>query len=344
MKRHGFTLVELLVVIAIIGILVGLLLPAVQAAREAARRMQCSNNLKQLGLALHNYESAHKKLPPGRISSTGLDFPVPGSTGIGTNGQGSWGWPSFILPFIEQKNLYDSLQVGQDIRLALDDTLRLGLMQQKYSTFRCPSDVAPDLNDQRRVAGFSGTNRNLSTSNYVGWNSGSWGWLEGDTANGGSVRKGLFTMNKSHKFGDITDGLSNTLAVGERMYKRFTPPASTCTISCAAAVIFSNEWNTNFANSRRNPRYGNTNTLGMGEGHINSIFTGNPNNPGGNCNSICARGAASYHHGGAQFALADGSVHFISENIEWVPNFQLNSAWEYLGAMSDGQVVRDVGF
>jgi hypothetical protein len=304
--------------------------------------MQCSNNLKQLGLSLHNYESTHKKLPPGWIASAGLFYT--GTTGTGTNGHGSWGWPAFILPFIEQKNLYDSLQVGQDMRGALDDPIRLAMMQTKFATFRCPSDTAPDVNDQRRLAGFSGTNRNIATSNYVGWNSGSWGWLDGDTGNGGSIRRGILQLNKSTKFGEITDGLSNTIAIGERMYKRFQPPASTCTISCAAGVIFGNEWNNNFNNSRRNPRYGNTNTLGMGEGHINSIFTGSPTNPGGNCNSICARGAASYHVGGAQFALADGSVHFLSETIHWVPNAALNSAWEYLGAMADGQVIAgDVG-
>ena len=82
----------------------------------------------------------------------------------------------------------------------------------------------------------------------------------------------------------------------------------------------------------------------MGEGHINSIFTGSPTAPGGNGNSICARGAASYHVGGAQFALADGSVHFISESINWLPDIALNSTFEYLGAMADGQVLGETGF
>lgn len=344
-QKFGFTLVELLVVIAIIGILVGLLLPAVQAAREAARRMQCGNNLKQLGLALHNYESSHKRLPPGWIASTGLSYPGgTGSTGTGTSGQGSWGWPALILPFIEQQNLSDSLQVGQDMRRALDDAVRLKLMQQRFPTFRCPSDIAPDINDKRQMTGFTATIRNISTSNYVGWNSGSRGYFDGDTNGGGGIRRGIFLMNKSTKLGEITDGLSNTIAIGERMYKTFHPPASACQISCAAAVIFGNEWNTDYDNSTRNPRYGNTNTLGMGEGHINSIFTGNPGNPGGNCNSICARGAASYHVGGAQFALADGSVHFISQSIHWVPDDTLNSTYEFLGAIADGQVIGETGF
>ncbi|MCA9181479.1 MAG: DUF1559 domain-containing protein, partial [Planctomycetales bacterium] len=106
-KRIGFTLVELLVVIAIIGILVGLLLPAVQAAREAARRMQCSNNLKQLGLAAHNYVDAHKTFPSGFVSS----LPDPGAPAAAE--LTVWTWGAFILPFIEQGNLSNTLQVSK---------------------------------------------------------------------------------------------------------------------------------------------------------------------------------------------------------------------------------------
>ncbi len=336
-RRSGFTLVELLVVIAIIGILVGLLLPAVQAAREAARRMQCSNNLKQLGLSLHNYESAFRKLPPGWIASQGLMY-TSATAGTGGDGQGNWGWPMFVLPFIEQKNLYDALKVGEDMRVVLDDPLRLPLMQKPLATFRCPSDTAPDLNDRRQLAGYSATIRRVATSNYVGWNSGSQGWIPGDTA-APQQRKGIMAMNSATKFGEINDGLSNTFAVGERMYKNFQPPASAFVVRCAAAVVVGNEWNNNRNNSRRNPRYGNTNTLGMSEGHINSIFTGSPTSPGANGNSICARGAASYHVGGAQFALADGSVHFVSESIDWRPDNALNSTFEYMGAMADGFVI-----
>ncbi len=283
--RRAFTLIELLVVIAIIAILIALLLPAVQQAREAARRTQCKNNLKQLALALHNYESTYGLLPPGWIPADGNGYTGGrGSTGTGTNGQGSWGWPALVLPYVDQAPLFNTLQVGQDIRVALDDPAKLVLMQQAFPAFKCASDTAPDVNDRRRVAGFAGTNRNLSTSNYVGWNSGSRGWLpmEGNPQN----RKGVFFLNSNTRFRDVTDGLSNTFLLGERMYNSFQ--SGTCSINCNAAVIFANEWNTNYNNSRRNPRYGNTNTLGMGEGHINSIFTGSPTNPGGNCNAICA--------------------------------------------------------
>lgn len=335
-KARGFTLIELLVVIAIIAVLIALLLPAVQQAREAARRTQCKNNLKQLALGILNYESTFSVLPPGWVASQGFTYVGATDSTTGVNTQGSWGWPALVLPYLDQANLSNSLQVGLDIRQALDDTTKLALMQQAYPAFKCASDTAPTVNDIRQAAGFSNTIRRLSTSNYVGWNSGSWGWLPGDTA-GLESRKGLFTMNSSTKLRDVTDGLSNTLMLGERMYKSFQ--SGTCTINCAAAVIFANEWNNSFATSRRNPRYGNTSTLGMGEGGINSIFTGDPTNPGLNCNAICARGAASYHVGGAQYAFGDGSVRFISQNIDWKPDIAINSTYERLGAMADGDTV-----
>jgi prepilin-type processing-associated H-X9-DG protein len=146
------------------------------------------------------------------------------------------------------------------------------------------------------------------------------------------------TIHVATKFSEITDGLSNTIALGERSYKDFTPAGSPYRIQCGAAVIFGNEWNTNRENSRRNPVYGNSNTLGFGEGHINSIFTGNPTAPGNNGNAICGRGAASFHAGGAQFAMVDGSIRFITETIDWNPDIDLNSAYEYLGAIADGNV------
>ena len=338
-RNRGFTLIELLVVIAIIAVLIALLLPAVQQAREAARRTQCKNNLKQLALGLHNYESTHGVFPPGWIAPQGFIYVGTNNSTTGVDGAGGISWPALVLPFIDQSTLYNALNIGsQDIRYALDDPARLVLMQQKYPGFLCPSDPSPIVNDIRRANGFSGVTRRISTSNYVAWNSGAWGYFLNDPT-APTNRGGMFTMNSSTRFRDVTDGTSNTLMLGERQYKPFQSGA--CSINCGGAVIFANEWNNIYANSERNPVYGDSNTLGMGEGGINSIFTGNPTAPGNNCNAICGRGAASYHIGGAQFAMADGSVRFISENIFWLPDQPLNSTFELLGAMADGQAVGD---
>lgn len=141
-KRVGFTLVELLVVIAIIGILVGLLLPAVQAAREAARRMQCSNNLKQLGLAAHNYADAHKTFPSGFVSSL-IDPGAPAAAELTV-----WTWGAFILPFIEQGNLANTLQVSKlPLSAALATPAGLVAATTPLAGFACPSDSGPALND-----------------------------------------------------------------------------------------------------------------------------------------------------------------------------------------------------
>ena len=129
-KVRGFTLVELLVVIAIIGILVSLLLPAVQAAREAARRMSCENNVKQIALAMHNYHDTYKKFPPGYITKTPCNSPAVWSA-CNAGELGIYGWGAFILPVVEQAPLHDLLRVGQvtlDQALA-NPTMRAGLQQ-----------------------------------------------------------------------------------------------------------------------------------------------------------------------------------------------------------------------
>src|SRR5271155_4615272 len=129
-QRRGFTLIELLVVISIIGVLIALLLPAVQAAREAARRTQCVNNLKQLGLALHSYESASRSFPPGYVSN----FDASGNdTGPG------WGWPAMLLPQIEQKPLFD----GVNFNMPIDDLSNPTTRLMWLTVFLCPSDSAP---------------------------------------------------------------------------------------------------------------------------------------------------------------------------------------------------------
>lgn len=193
MKRVGFTLVELLVVIAIIGILVGLLLPAVQAAREAARRMQCSNNLHQLGIALHNYEGAHKILPPGAIGRRASDGGYP-------PGAKRTPFIRFILPMIEQGNrgnLYDDrVNWHQQPQANWEDLFDFN------PVFQCPSDSTylMETNPFRDHKGNYGVNWGSETQLVIN-----------------NVNRGPFYWGYGAKFGHITDGLSNTFAILEML-------------------------------------------------------------------------------------------------------------------------------
>ena len=215
MRRKAFTLVELLVVIAIIGILIALLLPAVQAAREAARRMSCTNNLKQIGIALHNYHDTHRKLPIGWLGFTGgsADFV----------GQPGWAWSTRILPFMEQQSLYDGLI---DMDLPVTDAANAEARVAVVSSFICPSDVGDDVFDLMNAVDeeTEGTTviTQLSKSNYPGvfGTQDIHGICEPDSADYNGCRgNGIFFLNRSLAFRDITDGLSNTFLVGERWSK-----------------------------------------------------------------------------------------------------------------------------
>lgn len=187
-RQRGFTLVELLVVIAIIGVLVGLLLPAVQAAREAARRMQCGNNLKQLGIAMHNYHDTHNRFPSGRAGCC-----------YGT-------WQTLIMPFIELQNVSDLYQdwgntSGIRYGAAPNTT---NVTARRYPAFTCPSD--------QENAPFSG----ITSHNYA-VNYGNTGYAQQRNLNGVEFRGAPFSLDLSKKFGfnSIQDGTSNTLLIAE---------------------------------------------------------------------------------------------------------------------------------
>jgi len=185
-KKTAFTLVELLVVIAIIGVLIALLLPAVQQAREAARRTQCNNNLKQLGLAMHNYHDTFQSLPPGWID-------------VGSSNN-FMGWGTYLLPFVEQSALHEEMKaLGAYEGAWFNITAMEDLAKTPVTAFICPSDPSDGLNDF--VSGYG-------KSNYTGV--GASHYLQGSGANG------TFYDNSFVKFRDMTDGLSNVASVGER--------------------------------------------------------------------------------------------------------------------------------
>lgn len=203
-SRPGFTLVELLVVIAIIGILVALLLPAVQSARESARRTQCSNNLKQIGLALHNFESAHGSLPPGAVSGATLTethkrFAIAADT--------VHSWPILIFPFMEQGSLADLYSFKVSYSAAANKEVR----ETFVTTLQCPS--TPERKTMNVQSGVSSAPTDYSVDNDVDvGNLYPLGLVDAETnANSDGVMK----VNRACRFNDILDGLSNTLLIAE---------------------------------------------------------------------------------------------------------------------------------
>lgn len=192
-KIHGFTLIELLVVIAIIAILIALLLPAVQQAREAARRSQCKNNLKQMGLAFHNYHETFRVLPPGFV----VDLVV-ANTSTGNSGLG---WSGCILPAIDQTNVYNTLDFNADWGTGINEDACATFL----NIYRCPSDTTVEHRNH------DGIDARVPTS-YLACFSGTAG---SDSEANVTDADGTFFLNSSIKMRDISDGTSNTIAAGE---------------------------------------------------------------------------------------------------------------------------------
>ncbi len=286
---RGFTLIELLVVIAIIAILIALLLPAVQQAREAARRTQCKNHLKQFGLALHNYHDTFNRLPPA-VFETDADK-------NGTNEhQGHWAWGAFILPYIDQSPLYNQMAPGQRTPLQ-----SVTLLSTPLSFIRCPSDIGEATADAARL-GNSGTVANLvnlARANYA--------VVHNDAFTSSSISgcRGLFMRNHCYALRDITDGTSNQFLVGERDSLRDHRAAVFYAISKGA-----NNHDPSVSGPGNNPftAQGYFGVYGAATTPLNSIV------PHSSANS----GFSSLHVGGVHFGLADGSVRFISENLHQI--------------------------
>ncbi len=336
MRSEGFTLVELLVVIAIIGILVGLLLPAVQAAREAARRMQCSNNLKQIGLAIHNYESSTKRIPPGSFFGGGATAALGSLPGEGQRfagilvGRGNM--YIRLLPYMEQTPLYNQfagfVYPTDDARIS-SPTNPLGgelLRGIRIPTYVCPSDtndpvpatvsgiasLVQPTNYQYSMGPTSTISNSASCSCplFATFQSRSLAGTTNGAPAGCFTRRGdLYTG----KFGDVSDGLSNTILMGE--------------VIASWSQHANNGWSHSNVWGRWTQVPINWDTRYI---DLASATTAGKSGCEARCNFNTAEGFKSRHTGGAQFVLGDGSVQFLSQNIDLIN-------YNRLGAKADGQ-------
>lgn len=277
-RSFGFTLVELLVVIGIIGVLVALLLPAVQAAREAARRTSCNNNLKQIGIALHMYHDSHQRMPPGWIAAH------PTSGAPYWLGRPGWGWAARLLPFLEQQAITDLLiDFGQPMTAAVHDEARRTFVP----VYRCASDVggreftlpAGPMPMPNYPANYSAME--VPAANYIGV-FGTIQMLDACGGTGDCIGNGTMVFRVGFRFADLTDGLSQTFVVGERNSK-YSPST----------------WLGVFAGAAHAP------------GRITAVATTPPNSVAG-----ASFNFSSFHPSGTNFLAADGSVHLIAETID----------------------------
>jgi prepilin-type N-terminal cleavage/methylation domain-containing protein/prepilin-type processing-associated H-X9-DG protein len=330
-RLRGFTLVELLVVIAIIATLIGLLLPAVQTAREAARRMQCANNLKQLGLGVANYASAKKRFPPGAGYEAGV---TPQGSGWGA---ATFGWGTMILPFAESNDVYSQFNsiASGTVKFPHYDwektAAAAAVAKNAISAFMCPSDVMGPLNvTSNRATGTdpqSGKDP-YGKSNYVGV-AGYSGAEDALAAQNGTLafrpvppsdpdaeiarRRGVFGGGSKTKISDVVDGTSKTLMLVER------DGSNVQRENYLDGLGKDGSW---WAGSIR---------LGWPKTHLTNVNA----NATWLINGTYRYGTGSLHTGdGTNAVFADGHVQWISDNID-------GATWETLGGIADGGVDRN---
>jgi prepilin-type N-terminal cleavage/methylation domain-containing protein/prepilin-type processing-associated H-X9-DG protein len=323
-RSRGFTLIELLVVIAIIAILIGLLLPAVQKVREAAARSKCTNNLKQLGIALQAYHDVYQKFPVGEFNDDNKN----------------WGWGAAVLPYIEQQSIFNNLQTdttyfmiflpggglnrannlsgnnadGNNTAGIVNTTAGGGMAKSVINTFICPSDTWPT----QTTSGYGKTNYlgNMGSDVVGPGNWGSWSAPNGGTENGVLLQSNDNNNTWPVNIAGITDGTSNTIALGE-----------------AAPNINSQIYNQNQPNFFPIWAGGNPANTNMGAQHnyfrcVDANYLPNSNNTttqsgssGNGTPLYLDRAFQSKHPGGVNFALCDGSVRFIAQTIDG-PTYQ----------------------
>lgn len=363
-KWSGFTLIELLVVIAIIAILVALLLPAVQQAREAARRSTCKNNLKQLGIAMHNYHETHNVLPRANFENARFTQ----ADGGGNNPYYSFSAQTMLLPFMEMGNIYERIDfnvnitqsnttTGADSSKASNNITK----QTKIPAFLCPSDINTITNGAGGSNG-PGNNYAFSCGPSLFWYNPS-GTTYPTSLPNLSYQIGMFNIRRTIGFAEVTDGLSNVIAAGEIIKgdgeSTLAGYSHGDTIRDAARPsgfpdVFPTEtqiqgWldlcGTKSSTATNAPR-GDTGANWMTGTTCQTVFNTivNPNRAFSTCmhctwgcgaaDSIGLFSTNSRHRGGVQVVLGDGGVRFISDSID-------NTTWQRLGGISDGKTLGD---